>query len=144
MALVTTAGTETLHTAHFEAVTNVEKNLILGEAHHIYTVLSIIVYADSIGDATGVHGLKLFIDGYDSTAGSSQEYIHIARAILPSAVDTYVFNDKFSLNGDEPSSNTQAARAEQASGTAQRLVALATSGSNFYHVTITFIDQNNN
>ena len=142
MALVTSAGTETLHSAHFQYVTDTETTLILGEAHHIYTVLSIIVFGNDIGNAAPQR-LKLSILGYDSTgSGDSAEYIHIAGAIMDTNA-TWVWNDKFSFNGDEPSSNTQAARAAQASGTAQKLVAQSTTSSNKYDITITFIDQNN-
>ena len=142
MALVTTAGTETLQVAHFEDVTNTEKTLILGEQHHIYTVLSIVVFGEDVGVPTLPQRLKFSIVGYDSTAGTSAQYINIVGAVV-SSNNTWVWNDKFSFNGYEPSSNTQAARAAQAGSTAQKLVAQSTTASNKYDVTITYIDQNN-
>ena len=50
MAIARGAGTEIIRTAHFEDVDNAQA-LIIGEQHHIYTVLSIIVCCRAL-DAT--------------------------------------------------------------------------------------------
>ena len=48
MALTVGAGTETLQAMSFADVT-ADQDLIVGAAHHIYTVLSTIVFTVSIG-----------------------------------------------------------------------------------------------
>ena len=48
MAIARGAGTEILRAHHFEAVSSTAQILIYGTQHHIYTVLSIIVFASSM------------------------------------------------------------------------------------------------
>jgi len=68
-----------------------------------------------------------------------------------SVAQTYVWNDKFSFNGNEPTDFSgplstaamQDAIADQAQATAQNLTIRAEHGSDAIDVTCTFIDQNN-
>ena len=69
-----------------------------------------------------------------------------------SAIQTFVWNDKFSFNGHEPTGisgamNTAAeqdAIADQGNNSAaQSLVALAEQGNDDFDITTTFLDQNN-
>ena len=53
MAIARGAGTEIIRSAHFEEVDSTVSKLIVGVQHHIYTVLSIIIYADAINAAFG-------------------------------------------------------------------------------------------
>ena len=48
MAIARGAGTEIIRCAQFEDIINSDVTLIYGEKHHIYTVLSIIIYC-SVG-----------------------------------------------------------------------------------------------
>ena len=140
MALVTTAGTETLHSALFEDINTSAVSLITGVQHHIYTVLSVIV--KKVSNSGTSNDIALYITGYDSTAGASGETISLARVDLASE-ETFVFNDKFSFNGYEPNANTQAARALQAGSTAQYLKIETSHADCKVDVTVTYIDQNN-
>jgi len=140
MALNTSAGTETLHSAHFEDVNTATVSLITGVQHHIYTVLSVIVR--KVVNSGTSNDVTLFFTGYDSNAGTSAQTLHIAMWELGSE-ETYVFNDKFSFNGYEPSSNTQAARAAQAGSVAQYLKLTTSHADCKVDVTVTYIDQNN-
>ena len=65
--------------------------------------------------------------------------------------ETYVWNDKFSFNGTEPTDFTgplttvamQDAIADQASSVSQQLRIVTENAADAGHVTVTFIDQNN-
>jgi len=140
MALDTSAGTETLHTILLEDVANSAKTLITGVQHHIYTVLSISLYF--VGAPTG-EDFTVYLTGYDSSAGASGETINLMYIRDPAVRSTFVWNDKFSFNGYEPSSNTQAARAAQAGSAAQSLNVVSTNASYIADITCTYIDQNN-
>ena len=48
MAIVRGAGTEILRSIHLSNVDSTTSNLIWGVQHHIYTVLSIIIYANAV------------------------------------------------------------------------------------------------
>ena len=148
MALVRTAGTEIVRSASFRGIDNTEQKLIIGEQHHIYTVLSIVAFTAAIG--TGTLG-QLKFKGYDSLAGTTAQTISIASWGL-TANETFVWNDKFSFNGFEPTdfagplddATKQNAIADQASSVAQYLY-LHTNGntSDDIRVMLTYIDQNN-
>ena len=140
MALDTSAGTETLHSAHFEEVSTSTVALITGVQHHIYTVLSVIVRKTSNSGTS--NDVTLFVNGYDSTAGATDQTLHIVKWEADSE-STFVWNDKFSFNGYEPSSNTQAARAAQAGSVAQHLKLTTSHADCKVDVTVTYIDQNN-
>ena len=150
MAIARGAGTEIIRSAHFEDVDNTQA-LIVGEQHHIYTVLSIIICAralDSLSDTA-----QCYLLGYDSHAGATAQNIHIFTQNIQ-VDETFVWNDKFSFNGTEPTSfgaalstsTHQDAIADQATTTAQKLMFTCTSaddGGQDYDVHITYIDQNN-
>ena len=151
MAIARGAGTEIIRTAHFEDV-DAAQALIIGEQHHIYTVLSIVVYCAALDATTDT--AQCYLTGYDSHGGDSAQDIWIFTENIP--VDsTFVWNDKFSFNGCEPAdfasggltvTADQDKLADQGTSTAQKLMFTMTSadgGGQNFHVHITYIDQNN-
>jgi hypothetical protein len=147
MAISRGAGTEIIRSASFEDIDG-DTSIIIGEQHHIYTVLSIIVFALSLnteGDKIGC-----WVLGYDSEGGTTQQNIHIFNQSM-NTNETFVFNDKFSFMGFEPVSFTgplstlaeQDAIADQGSSAVQHLQMTSTSSSDSFEVHVTFIDQNN-
>ena len=149
MAIARGAGTEILRAHHFEDLTGaVNTDLIIGVQHHIYTVLSVIV--SCLGLSVATHYCALLIYGYDSFGGTTTEEHQIFRQIIAEQ-ETFVWNDKFSFNGFEPSNFTgpldnatkQDAVADQGSGVAQKLLLATSAASTTYDCNITFIDQNN-
>ena len=151
MAIARGAGSEIIRTAHFEDVDALQA-LIVGEQHHIYTVLSIIVCARALDATTDT--AHCYLLGYDSHAGASAQNIHIFTQNIQ--VDqTFVWNDKFSFNGAEPAdfasggltvTADQDKLADQGTSTAQKLMFTCTSaddGGQDFDVHITYIDQNN-
>ena len=147
MALVTTAGTETLRSAMFADVDGGQK-LILGEQHHIYTVLSIIIFCNGLNATTDACIVRMV--GWDNHAGGSAAEPILCRA-NPQANETFVFNDKWSFNGYEPTGMSgtlstaaeQTALAAQGGSVAQSLEVSPTHIDDDYDIFITFIDQNN-
>ena len=151
MAIARGAGTEIIRSAHFEDIDNAQA-LIIGEQHHIYTVLSIIVCARALDATTDV--AQCYLTGYDSHAGETGQSIHIFSHNIQ-VDETFVWNDKFSFNGYEGAdfasggltiAADQDKLADQAGGAAQKLMFTCTSaddGGQDYDVHITFIDQNN-
>ena len=148
MAIVRTAGTEIIRTAMFEAVNETEQKLIVGEQHHIYTVLSITVLCTATQAATNKIYFRL--KGYDSKGGTTAQEHHIFRWTMV-ANETFVWNDKFSFNGHEPTDfagpmddvTKQNAIADQGSSVAQFMACSATHASDDCDIIITYIDQNN-
>ena len=148
MAIVRTAGTEIIRTAMFEAVNETEQKLIVGEQHHIYTVLSIIVLCTATQAATNKIYFRL--KGYDSKGGTTAQEHHIFRWTMV-ANETFVWNDKFSFNGHEPTDfagpmddvTKQNAIVDQGSSVAQFIACSATHASDNCDISITYIDQNN-
>lgn len=151
MAIARGAGTEIIRSAHFEDVDNAQA-LIIGEQHHIYTVLSIIICARALDSSSDT--AQCYLTGYDSHGGESAQNIHIFTQNIQ-VDETFVWNDKFSFNGTEPSdfasggltvTADQDKLADQATTTAQKLMFTCTSaddGGQDYDVHITYIDQNN-
>mgnify|MGYP003131912085 CR=1 FL=1 len=140
MAVPTGSGTETLHSALFEDVANSAVNLITGVQHHIYTVLSITAKCVAVDSSTANRSALIYLTGYDSNAGDSGAGIHLVS--YECEIDqTFVWNDKFSFFGYEPSSNTQVARAAQASSTPQYLKFITDDADTKVDVTVTYIDQ---
>jgi len=139
MAVPTASGSEALHSASFEDVNNEGQVLIHGVKHHIYTVLSVIVQC--MGVHASANQIELYLVGYDSNGGTSAQPIHLAKWIGV-LNETYVFNDKFSFFGYEPSSNSQAARVAQAGTTAQQLQLYSPNTDCKFDCHITYIDQN--
>ena len=148
MAIARGSGTEIVRTHLFEDLADTEAILIYGVQHHIYTVLSIVVYCVA-RNASESGNIKLH--GYDSYGGTTNQQINIAKVAL-AVGDTYVFNDKFSFNGTEPTdfsgamnaADDQDAIADQAeSGNIQKLTYQTGGSSTTHDCVVTFIDQNN-
>ena len=147
MAIVRSAGTEIIRSAHFEyiAANTTPQTLIFGVQHHIYTVLSIVV------NSWGTEGLKCFLLGYDALEGTTAQYMHYFNTGAMSTGTSYVWNDKFSFNGHEPVNFTgpmdsivkQDAIADQGSSVHQDLQMQKVASADDFHVHITYIDQNN-
>ena len=148
MAIARGAGTEILRCHHFENCANTVVKLIRGVQHHVYTVLSVVIYCNNLsGSEVG----RLAIQGYDSLEGTTDNIIYLAKVDL-ALYSTFVFNDKFSFNGHEPTNFTgpmddaakQDAIADQGNASVHQYLRYATDGANTKHdITVTFIDQNN-
>mgnify|MGYP003151347185 CR=1 FL=1 len=147
MAIVRTAGTEIIRSHVFEDV-GVDTALIVGVQHHIYTVLSIVIYASALNSTSS--NAQIYIVGYDSFAGTSAQNIELFYA-KPQVGETFVWADKFSFNGCEPtdfsgamdSAADQDLIADQAVATSQVLRLAPSNAGDDYNVIVTFIDQNN-
>lgn len=138
MAVPTGSGTETLHSGLFEDVNATATTIITGVQHHVYTVLSVIVCCKAVhSSANGVH---LRLSAYDSLAGATAQDITLG-IWTASLNSTFVWNDKFSFFGTDPSANTQAGRAAQGTTTAQLLKISTDAGDCKVDVAVTFIDQ---
>ena len=148
MAIVRSAGTEIIRSVHLETVSSGAEELIFGAQHHIYTVLSIIVYAVSLNAESDY--IKCYLTAYDSLSGESGQTINLFRQDMTTA-STFVWNDKFSFMGTEPTDFTagldsvakQDAIADQAESTAQKLFVFGEHASDVFDITCTYIDQNN-
>ena len=103
MAIARGAGTEIIRSASFEYVAGntTAQPIIYGVQHHIYTVLSIVCYAVGTSD-----GLSIYQQGYDVVEGTAGEAITMFDVGATNAGDTFVWNDKFSMNGHEPTDFT--------------------------------------
>ena len=147
MAIARGAGTEIIRTAMFEDIDSTTQKLIIGEQHHIYTVLSIVICCASI-QAAG-NQININLQGYDSKGGTTDETMRLFRWQAV-ANDTFVWNDKFSFNGYEPTNFTgplddatkQNAIADQG-GVAQYLWANTSHADDNFEILISYIDQNN-
>jgi hypothetical protein len=148
MAIARGAGTEIIRSHHFEDVDDTERALIFGVQHHIYTVLSVVIFANAVNAAGNF--CQLYLLGYDTTAGTSAQNIFLMRNDF-SAQQTFIWNDKFSFNGHEPTDFSatldsiakQDAIADQGSSVPQKLYVLGEHASDSFEGTVTFIDQNN-
>ncbi|SVE45470.1 uncharacterized protein METZ01_LOCUS498324 [marine metagenome] len=148
MAIIRSAGTEIIRSAHFETVTDTTQDLILGVQHHIYTVLSIIIHANGL-NAAGDYA-RVWIQGYDSKQGTTNQMITLFQEDFQLET-TFVWNDKFSFNGYEPIDYTgplstvveQDAIADRGSGVLQTLAMDAEHSNDDFDVHVTYIDQNN-
>ena len=149
MAIARGAGTEIIRSAHFEDVNDVEQKLIIGEQHHIYTVLSITICCLA-SNTPGTNIMYFRLKGYDSKGGTTAQEFRLLNWVM-GVNETFVWNDKFSFNGYEPTdfsgamdaADDQNAIADQGSSVAQKLQLTPSSASSNYDVHITFIDQNN-
>tara|TARA_R110000737_G_C14259158_1_gene428152 strand:- start:38 stop:490 length:453 start_codon:yes stop_codon:yes gene_type:complete len=149
MAISRGAGTEIIRSAHFKELDGVAAHkLIFGVQHHIYTVLSVIIYC--VSKQATINIIDLSILGYDAQAGTSARTIKIFRENI-AANETFAWNDKFSFNGHEPVDFTgpidsvakQDAIADQGSLVPQYLTLGSTHADDYFQVSITYIDQNN-
>ena len=148
MAIARGAGTEIIRTIHADDIDSTETNLIFGVQHHIYTVLSIVFHTTAWQAAN--NWVKCYLHAYDSKGGTTDVPIIIFQQDM-SIQQTYVWNDKFSFNGTEPTSFTgplstvaeQDAIADQVSTVSQQLRIITEHADDGGHVTVTYIDQNN-
>ena len=148
MAIARGAGTEIIRSVMLDDLDSTTTKLIVGVQHHIYTVLSIIFHA-ATWQAAGNY-CRVALRGYDSKGGTTASEIIIFQENL-NAGQTFVFNDKFSFYGHQPTDFTgplssvahQDALADQAESDAQQLYLTTEQGGDNFHVTCTFIDQNN-
>ena len=147
MAVPTGSGTETIHAHSFEDVDAIQ-TLIYGVQHHVYTVLSIIVYCNAL-DATTDFGY-IQIKTYDNHTSSGTGSTMILARFNPQVGETYVWNDKFSFNGYEPSGTAvmsaavqilNAAQGGSADAELQFTMTSADGGGQDYDVGITYLDQ---
>ena len=148
MAIARGAGTEIIRSIHLNTVDSTSSNLIVGVQHHIYTVLSVIVYVQAI-QAAG-NWATMHLTGYEAKAGTSAQSSYIFQQDM-SLDQTFVWNDKFSFNGYEPvdfvgpmdDATKQDAIADQGSGVSQYLRLFTQHADDSFDVTCTYIDQNN-
>jgi hypothetical protein len=148
MALNVAAGTETLHAASF-ADTNAAQDLIVGAQHHIYTVLSTFVHTVSVATAGDTFNLSIVGHDHHADAGS-QDHQMVIVTVVSVALQTFVFNDKFSFNGfgsaayTEPlSTAVEQATIAQQGGTLNRYQVVPAETDSPLDVHVTYIDQNN-
>ena len=148
MAIARGAGTEIIRSAAFfdlSAATNTK--LIFGVQHHIYTILNISIYCISNVSPFTVEG---HLVGWDSDNGTSARDIILFKNSIQ-AGQTYVWDNKISFNGAEPTglSGTlngaayQDAIADQGTATAQYFYIETGSASDSLNAFVTYIDQNN-
>jgi hypothetical protein len=149
MAIARGAGTEILRSAHFEYIAGntTTHKLIFGVQHHIYTVLSIICFA--VQD----NGPLIFsLRGYDDLEGTTAQDILLFKTPTVTDTDqTFVWNDKFSFNGFEPTNYTgplddatkQDAVADQGSSVASVIEFKKNHNNDKWEIHTTYIDQNN-
>ena len=114
----------------------------------IYTVLSVIVYTQTV-QAAGNHIYMYMSNSYDSKGGTTGTDMAIFKQDM-TLDTTFVWNDKFSFNGAEPTNFTgpmddatkQDAIADQG-GVNQELRIKSEHADDNFIVHCTFIDQNN-
>ena len=148
MAISRGSGTEIVRTAHFEDVDSTNQILIVGVQHHIYTVLSVIIQARTL-QAAGNY-IRMGVHGYDSKGGTTDQDIYIFQQEMQVG-ETFVWNDKFSFNGYEPTdfsgalddATKQDAIADQGSSVSQNLFTNSEHADDTFDITVTYIDQNN-
>lgn len=155
MALVTTAGSETIRQTLMSDVDNgAWYNLITGEQHHVYTVLSVVIFAQTIATDGNVFMMKIL--GYDAKLGATDTSINLLEVAIRQK-ETFTWDTKFSFNGfetvdfgtggitSEPASAVDQydAIAAQGGSAIQRLQCQSSEASDAFHVVCTYIDQNN-
>ena len=147
MAVPTGSGTEVLKAHSFDAVDNTgTQELIIGVQHHTYTVISTLAYCISL-NAVADFGF-LALTGNGNHTGGTGTVMNIARFNI-SVGQTFVFNDRFSFFGSEPSAYTEPmdTAAEQASIAAQGAATVqiyhfdVTHAGDDFDVHVTFLDQ---
>ena len=144
MAIARGAGTEIIRAVHLESVSDSGEELIYGVQHHIYTVLSIIVQAQSVNADNDY--IQCYLLGYDSLAGATAQALYIFHQDM-SVTETYVWNDKFSFNGYEPNSTAVFSAAVQLLNAAQGGSADAElqfemdNATDDFDIMVTYLDQ---
>ena len=148
MAIGRGAGTEIIRTIYADDIDSTDTILIFGVQHHIYTVLNVTFIAET-WQASG-NKVRLFVVGWDAKGGTSGQSFNLFNQAMI-AGQTFVWNDKFSFNGHEPTGVSgamdsivkQDAIADQGSSTPQYLKVDTTHSSDSGHISVTYIDQNN-
>ena len=147
MAIARGAGTEIIRSIQLHEVDTVDRFLIVGEQHHIYTVLSIIIKCESV--ATAGNWINVYFSGYDSNGAATALGMSLFKQEMQTG-QTFVWNDKFSFNGFEPvdfaaglDATKQNAIADQGSSVAQKLRIYLSNASADLDIIVTYIDQNN-
>ena len=147
MAIARGAGTEIIRSIQLHEVDTVDRFLIVGEQHHIYTVLSIIIKCESV--ATAGNWINVYFSGYDSNGAATALGMSLFKQEMQTG-QTFVWNDKFSFNGFEPvdfaaglDASKQNAIADQGSAVSQKLSIVAENANDNFDVFCTYIDQNN-
>ena len=147
MAISRGAGTEIIRAIHLHEVDTTDRFLIVGEQHHIYTVLSIIIKCESV--ATAGNWINVYFSGYDSNGAATALGMSLFKQEMQTG-QTFVWNDKFSFNGFEPvdfaaglDATKQNAIADQGSAVSQKLSIVAENANDNFDVFCTYIDQNN-
>ena len=150
MAIDRSAGTEIIRSVNVVDVDGgTWRNLIIGERHHIYTVLSIVVHAYVANSAGNLFQMNMLM--YDTTQGA-EDGLYILKQPMTSG-ETFVWDNKFSFMGHQPAdfaSPTLTTIAEQDAiadqgdtDSPQTLRCLGEHASDNFHVICTYIDQNN-
>ena len=148
MAISRGAGTEIIRSIILEDVDSNGREIIIGVQHHIYTVLSVVVKC-LVSNSSASNGF-IYLNGYDSSAGTTNRSLHLFQWPLV-ANETFVWNDKWSFNGHEPTNFAgpmdsivkQDAIADQGSSVSQKLIVYTTNSADRLDVFCTYIDQNN-
>lgn len=147
MAIAKGVGTEIIRSASFYDISNsTNTKLIIGEQHHIYTILNISIYCISNASPFWVQGQ---LNGWDADNSQNVNMILFKSSI--SAGQTYVWDNKISFNGTHPTGHSgqmdtiakQNLIAEQASTTSSYFWIDTGSNSDSCNAFVTYIDQNN-
>lgn len=147
MAIARGAGTEIIRSAQYFDISNsTNSKMIIGEQHHIYTILSVAIYCISNVSPFTISGI---LNGWRADTSSVGDMILFKNSIT--AGQTFVWNDKISFNGTHPTGVSgqmdsiakQNAIADQASTTSTYFYIDTGSNSDSCNAFVTYIDQNN-
>ena len=102
MAIARGAGTEIIRTGYwnYNTADTSLRDLIIGEQHHIYTVLSFVMMNHNAPGTANV-GCTVSLLGYELNGGNTAQTIQLFRVGALDGQQTFVWNDKFSFNGCE-------------------------------------------
>jgi len=152
MTIARGAGTEIIRSVmyHYDGGNTTAQTLIYGKQHHIYTVLNITCFSDYAVTSQN-DGLQVSITGFDSLDATADRSIYLFALGKTHGQQTFVWNDKFSFMGTEPTGLSgglgndayQDAIADQGSTTRQKLIMQKLHSNDKWMVTCTYIDQNN-
>ncbi len=152
MPISQATGTEIIRSILYDNIDNSPTGIcVVGERYHIYTILSITVYCTTVDSTVANNRWTGSITGWSGRLGSTNSEITIFKTPILEVGETYVWNDKFSFNGTEPTGISgdhdivaeQTAIAAQGSTTSQSLGVVGGSSACKADITCTFIDQNN-
>ena len=152
MAVPTGSGTEIMKSVWLDNVDAAPNGmLILGAQHHIYTVVSIIVYCEVVSSTASENTLTCRFVGFDTNAGASAQTMYAFQTPQMVVGETYVFDNKFSFFGCEPDWSgasgqmttiaEQALLAAQGTSTSQYLDTWGGGSTCKFSIGCTYIDQ---